>query len=145
MRKEQQAAQLERQILNQGRRLSDFDRFCRSYEAFREDCRLLEKNRQEKERILNLQKLKKERITGLEQALVTRGNQLTALERQAEVSRGRLAGYRQYSLLAEEDTGAGGTGSEAVEVMSKQAAKEAETRYEGIPPDMNRPGPLCRL
>ena len=132
MRKEQQAAQLERQILNQGRRLSDFDRFCRSYEAFREDCRLLEKNRQEKERILNLQKLKKERITGLEQALVTRGNQLTALERQAEVSRGRLAGYRQYSLLAEEDTGAGGTGSEAVEVMSKQAAKEAETRYEVI-------------
>lgn len=125
LQKEQQAAQLEQEILFQRRRLADFNRFCKSYEEYRENCRLLEKTRKDRERVLNLQKLEQGKIEKAEQALASEGNRFTMLEREAEICGEKRLRYGQYTDLLQGD-------KEALDPISAQQAKEAETRYEVI-------------
>jgi len=99
---EQQIAELERGILYQNRRLGDFAGFVQAYGEYRENCRLLDKNREERERIVNLQKLESGKISRLEQALLTERNRLAGLEREEEACIAKLAHYRQYSYPEEE-------------------------------------------
>lgn len=116
--RERQAARLEKEISFQNRRLADFDRFCRSYEEYRENCRLLEKNRKEKERVLNLQKLEQDRIAGWEQKLETGRNRLAALERKTEEYGEKCLRYQSYERTEQ--------------LLSETEAEEAEIRYEVI-------------
>ena len=149
IRKEQQAAQLEQEIFFQRRRLSDFVRFCESYEEYRENCRILEKTQKDRERMVNLQKLEQGKIERLEQTLVTERNRMTALEREGEICGEKRLRYRQYPGLPNEEPAEGipeeekkqkSAGAEATQPqvlqngkrLSKQQAKEAETRFEVI-------------
>jgi len=121
MQKEQKIAELEKEILYQSRRLAEFGRFCQSYEAYRENCRLREKNGQEQERVLHLQKLEKEKLARLEQELITERNRLAALERETEECAGKQAGYCQYPGVSVESAR-----------LSREQAAEAENRYDVI-------------
>ena len=97
-RREQETAELDKSLAYQSRRLEDFGRFCQSYREYRENCRLLEKNQREKERVRNLQKLEQEKNARREQELETEKNRLAALEREGEVCGERLVRYQQYPL-----------------------------------------------
>ncbi len=147
--REWQIGELEQEIACQNRRLADFARLCQSYAEYRENCRLLEKNRKEKERTLNLQKLSKEKLGKLEQGLATEKNRLAALERELEECAGKKARYRQYPSAfgagkgmaagkegalqgAGEGVAAGKENIAAGAGMSAEEAKEAEARYEAI-------------
>lgn len=137
--REQQAAQLEKAILYQNRRLADFKRFCQSYEEYRENCRQLEKTQKERERVFNLEKLEQGKLTKLEQELTTERNRLTALERELESCAEKCLKYQQYPLPAagETDTGEPDFGREGRQGIltgetSEEEAKEAEIRYEVI-------------
>lgn len=125
--REQRAAELEKEILFQTRRLADFDRFCRSFEEYRENCRLLGKARQEKERVLNLQKLEQGKIAGLEQNLETAGNRLAALEREEEICGEKCLRYGQYEYLPERKSP-----ESSLQPLTEERAREAEIRYEAI-------------
>lgn len=118
--REQDAAQLDRAIAYQTRRLAEFKRFCQSYREYRENCRLLEKNQREKERVRNLQKLEQEKVARREQQLETEKNRLAALERESEICGEKLTKYRQYPY------------PEQREPYTEQQAREAESRYEII-------------
>ncbi len=143
--KEQQAAQLEKVILYQNRRLADFKRFCQSYEEYRENCRQLEKAQKERERVLNLQKLEQGKITKLEQNLVTERNRLTALERELESCTEKYLKYQQYQHVyageadAEEtDLRRESRAGEAPE--GKQPGKAPEGKHAGEIPEGKQPG-----
>lgn len=137
IRREQQISELEQEIAHQSQRLADFARMCQSYDEYRENCRLLEKNQKEKERVLNLQKLENDKIGKLEQELATGRNRLAALEHELEECTGKWAHYQQYLSSAEEvqENGFEELSSEyeiSRDVMSSEQAKEAENRYEVI-------------
>ncbi len=138
MQKEQQIAWLEQEVSRQGRRLADFVSLCQSYGEYREHCRLLEKNRKVKERLLNLQKLEREKTERLEQELLTGKNRLAALERSLEDCAQKRAKYGQYGLEDAEgeylpDGVEGLPAADGVKsMMSKEQAEEAENRYEVI-------------
>ncbi len=149
--RERRISELEQKIARQDRRLADFARLCQSYAQYRENYRLLEKNRKEKERVQNLQKLEGEKAGRLEQELITLRNRLTALERELEECEGKKARYRQYPA-AEEAPGADRRTSQGKPdvllsepadgvpdgqethggSLSSGQAKEAENRYEAI-------------
>lgn len=138
VQKEQQIADLEQEVSRQGRRLADFGSLCQSYGEYREHCRLLEKNRKVKERLLNLQKLEREKIERLEQELLTGKNRLAALERSLEDCAQKRARYGQYGLDGAEgeyapDGAEGAFAADGMEsVLSEEQAVEAENRYEVI-------------
>lgn len=145
--REQQIGELEREILYQERRLKDFRRLCENYGQYRESCRLLEKNRKERERVLNLQKLEKEKISRLEQALLTGRNSLAVLEKELEKCAKKKVSYQQYGRIAKE-TGFSGREKQSEEksslplaeqekmesgkLLSAEWAREWENRYEVI-------------
>lgn len=120
-KREQQIAALEQDILFQTRRLSDFARFCQSYEEYQENRRMLEKNKREKERLLNQKKLVKEKIAGLEEKIDTEKNRLLVLERELEDCEAKQVRYQQYR-----------TGTQEQEELTAAKVKEAEARYEVI-------------
>ena len=151
VQREQQISELEQEIAYQDRRLADFARLVQSYAQYRENDRLLEKNRKEKERVQNLQKLEGEKINRLEQELITQRNRLAALERELEECEGKKAHYRQYPA-AEEISEEGRQTGQGIQdawlsgqtddipdgreihggILSSAQAKEAENRYEAI-------------
>ena len=120
-RREQDAAGLDRAIAWQTRRLTDFGRFRESYEEYRRNSHALEKVRQEKERVKNLQKLEAEKNAKREQLLETERNRLALLEREAWACGEKLEKYRQYPFPEEEPLS-----------LTEAQAKEAESRYEII-------------
>ena len=113
---------LEADIFKLNRRIKDFDGLCSSYEAYREDSRLLEKNRQQTERVQNQQRLKKERVFKLEQKLITARNNFLDLSRRLEESLARRTYFAQYK----------GAAPEGVSVFSRKEAQEAEVCYEAV-------------
>lgn len=127
--------------------MKDFRRLCENYGQYRESCRLLEKNRKERERVLNLQKLEKEKISRLEQALLTGRNSLAVLEKELEKCAKKKVSYQQYGRIAKE-TGFSGREKQSEEksslplaeqekmesgkLLSAEWAREWENRYEVI-------------
>ncbi len=135
VQREQQIAELEQETARQNRRLADFARLCQSYAQYRENYRLLEKNRKEKERVQNLQKLEREKISRLEQELITERNRLAALERELEDCEGKMVRYMQYAAAgAVPESGKAGIedGRQTPGGLSSEQVKEAENRYEAI-------------
>ena len=129
-RKEQQITALEKDILYQNRRLADFAGFVRSYGEYRENCRQLEKNQKERERILHLQKLEEGKINRLEQELVTERNRLSMLEREEEECVKKQARYQQYAVLGYAEEEKTHEGQSAAEVPGEGWA-ELERAHEG--------------
>ena len=119
--REQDAAGLDRAIAWQVRRLADFGRFRESYREYRGHCHALEKVRQEKERVQNLQKLETEKNARREQMLETEKNRLALLERDGRACGEKLETYRQYP--SPEESG---------ETFTEAQAREAESRFEII-------------
>lgn len=127
--REQDAAGLEKTIAWQTRRLADFGRFCQSYGEYRENCRLLEKNQREKDRVLTLQKLELEKNARREQELETLKNRAGVLERAEEACGEKLATYRQYPVLEEDgswQTAAENAGAESVTGERAEENQEKE-------------------
>lgn len=120
--REQQITKLEQEILYQQRRLSAFERLCRSYAEYQENCRLFEKNQKEKERLENQRKLIKEKISRLEEKINTEKNSVMLLERELEEGEKKQARYQQYKTDTENE----------IEELNLDDAKEAEVRYEVI-------------
>lgn len=118
--REQDAAGLERAIAWQTRRLADFGRFCQSYREYLENCRLLEKNRREKERVETLQKLELEKNAQREQELETERNRAQTLERAGQAWGEKLVTYGQYPC------------PEKAPAFTQDQAQKAESRYEII-------------
>ncbi len=102
IRIERQIGELAQEIQLRSRKLADFARLVREYGEYRENCRLLEKNQKEYERILLLQKLEEDKINRLEQELVTERNRLSALEREEKECAEKQARYQPYALMAAE-------------------------------------------
>ncbi len=122
-KKERTLAQKEQDLSYQSRRISDFREFMDGYEVCQENRRLLEKNKKEKERLLNLQKLAGDKIQRLRQELVTAQNTRSLLERAAEEYKKKQMRFLQYTadadvILEQEDAGIN--------------AQEAEARYDAI-------------
>ncbi|MCI8489428.1 MAG: hypothetical protein HFJ04_04135 [Lachnospiraceae bacterium] len=115
---ERKSAEAEQAILQYRRRILDFDRLQESYGEYLEHRRLLEKNRKEKERAANQQRLKTEKISKLEQKLVSEKNALYQLERALEECSRKQARYRQYAAGEKE--------------LAADEAEAAENRYEAI-------------
>lgn len=117
---EQRMTRLEQELQYRQRRLGDFGGFVQAYEEYRENSRLLVKNRKERERILEQQKLKSGIIGKLEQDIATGRNRLIVLERKAEEYGGKLTHFGQYSV------------PEDAPGFTDAQAMEAENRYEVI-------------
>lgn len=122
--KEQHILELEQEIQYQNRRLSDFAQLCRSYSEYQENIRLLEKNKKEKERNCNQQKLEKEKISKLEQELVTQNNHLASLERELEECAAKQMRYQQYAIIQNGPVGASVSGQTQEKKMAETSAAE---------------------
>ncbi|MBR6769665.1 MAG: hypothetical protein IKM28_00185 [Lachnospiraceae bacterium] len=142
-KREQQITGLEREILQQKRLLADFEKLCAAYTGYLENRRLLEKNRKEKERLTNQQRIKQEKISRLEQEMVSTGNRLRLLERELEECAARLIRYQQYGEGAEGQPlgtlqlpGKDEQVLKEIEWTAEEAAS-AESRYEAITSGIN--------
>ncbi len=145
IRKEQVFAKKEQELSYQNRRISDFSEFMDGYEVYQENRRLLEKNKKEKERVLNLQKLTFEKIQKLRQELVTAQNMRSLLERAVEDCEKKQMRFLQYAADADVISGKkneySGSGSEAAQAENERNSggvltgfdvQEAEARYDAI-------------
>jgi len=119
---EQKLSRLEQDVFCQKRRISDFERFTRNYQEYQENRKILEKNKKEKERLANLQKLKRDKISKLEDEIASRKNLSASIERELDKCREKQIRYQQY------DT----NGSIQQDTLTEEKAKEAESRYEAI-------------
>lgn len=135
------------EIVKQERRQKDFGQLCSEYEQYRENSRLLAHNKKEKDRVLNQQKLKKERIAKRTERLVTENNSLAEIGRKQEEIAGKLAYFGQYAkqgnaegsgqTYPEEKTGREEDrqiclAEESGKALSDAEAQTAEIRYEAI-------------
>ncbi len=115
---------LEQDVVRQERCEKDFAQLCEAYDRYRENSRLLAKNKKEKDRVIHQQKLKKDRIAKLEERLLTVKNGLAKLERRAEEIADRLVYFGKYA-----------TGNS--ELLPAENVRAAESRYEAITNDIS--------
>lgn len=121
---EGRARSLDQEIIKQERRERDFEQLCTEYDKYRENRRLLAKNKKERERVSEQQRLKKERIAKRTERLVTAQNSLAELGRRMEELAGKQAYFGQYAKQAEAE------GPQSI--CREEEAQTAEIRYEAI-------------